>query len=303
MAEKNNLRLFCEYLIQKYASPEAISAEALADEFRNMFLDKLEVSPRALEAVTTCCGIKTEARPMPEGLRGYNDTFAGHMNIYYMDNDCRSGKENTILHEFRELMEHVLTELCPGYQPLRTSVVHKAADRFAAAVLLPRQEFKQRVYETGLDVVALSKLYEKSCSQVIIRIAEVLQGEMFYYGALYELRADLPRQHVLTYWSACSQEEELSLPAYLFPRKGRGIAPNSLVEEAIRQEMPCLVRRIIISELEGDNDLIALAQPVLVDDMVSKVALVVVLYQDRNVLRPQIERLSPVVIPCYFQHL
>jgi len=60
---------------------------------------------------------------------------------------------------------------------------------------------------------------------------------------------------------------------------------------------------VITSQLESDNDLIALAQPILVDDIVAKVALVVVLYQDRDVLEPQIERLSPVVVTCFFQHL
>jgi len=303
MVDKNNLRLFCEYIIQKYAPTEEISAEILADEFRNMFLDKLEVSPRALQAVATACGIKTRAWPMPHGLRGYSDMLDGNMNIYYKDDDCRSGQENTILHEFRELMEHVIAELCPTYQPLRTTAVHNAANRFAAAVLLPSQEFKKNAYETGFDIVALSELYWKSYPQVIIRIAEVLQGEMFYYGALYELLDGLPVQYVLTYWSASSREADFSLPGRLFPRKGRAVVLGSLVDEAIWRKAPCLVKRVITSQLESDNDLIALAQPILVDDIVAKVALVVVLYQDRDVLEPQIERLSPVVVTCFFQHL
>ena len=303
MVDRNNLRLFCEYVLQRHQNLDDVTSETLADEFRSMFLRDLSVSPKMLEVVAESLGIKVSAGPTPKGVRGYNDMFEGKMNIYYKNDDCRSGKENTILHEIRELMEHMFVEICSDYQPLRTSAVHNAANRFAAAVLLPREEFHNKVYETGFDIVALGEFYWKSCAQIIIRIAEVLQGEMFYYGALYEPVRSINPEYRVTYWSASSNEDNLSLTAHLFPRKGRSAVSGSLVDESVQRRVPCLVERIITSEAENVGHLTAIAQPIIYGDTIYKVALVAVLRQDRDAIQPQIERVNPVVIPNFYQHL
>jgi hypothetical protein len=303
MVDRNNLRLFCEYILQRHQNLDDVTSEVLADEFRSMFLDNLPVSPKSLEDVAEYLGIKVSAGPTPKGIRGYNDLFEGKMNIYYKNDDCRSGKENTILHEIRELMEHMFVDICPDYQPLRTSAVHNAANRFAAAVLLPREEFQNKVYETGFDIVALGEFYWKSCAQIVIRIAEVLQGEMFYYGALYEPFGSLHRDYRVTYWSASSNEDDLSVSAQLFPRKGRSVTPDSLIGEVIQRKAPCLVERIITSEIENVGHLTAIAQPIMYRDKIFKVTLAAVLRQDRDAIQPQIERVNPVVIPNFYQHL
>ena len=303
MVDRNNLRLFCEYILQRHHNLDDITSEILADEFRDMFLSNLPVSPKTLEAVAESLGIKVSTGPTPKGVRGYNDMFEGKMNIYYKNDDCRSGKENTILHEIRELMEHVFVEVCPDYQPLRTLAVHNAANRFAAAVLLPYKEFQDKVYETGFDIVALGELYWKSCAQIIIRIAEVLQGEMFYYGALYEPFRSINPEYRVTYWAASSSEDNLSISAQLFPRKGRSVVSGSLVHEAIQRQVPCLVERISTSETDNVDHLTAIAQPIIYGDTIYRVALVAVLRQDRDAIQPQVERVSPVVIPNFYQHL
>jgi hypothetical protein len=303
VVDRNNLRLFCEHILERYPSLDDVTSETLADEFRDMFLSNLPVSPKTLEAVAESLGIKVSAGPTPKGVRGYNDMYEGKMNIYYKNDDCRSGKENTILHEIRELMEHMFVEICPDYQPLRTLAVHNAANGFAAAVLLPREEFRNKVFETGFDVVALGELYWKSCAQIIIRIAEVLQGEMFYYGALYESSKVVRPEYRVTYWSASSNENDFSISTELFPRKGRSVVSASLVDEAIQHRVPCLVERIITSEAENVGHLTAIAQPIIYGDTIYRVALVAVLRQDRDVIQPQVERVSPVVIPNFYQHL
>jgi hypothetical protein len=303
VVDRNNLRLFCEHILERYPSLDDVTSEILADEFRDMFLSDLPVSPKTLEAVAESLGIKVSAGPTPKGVRGYNDMFEGKMNIYYKNDDCRSGKENTILHEIRELMEHVFNEMCPDYQPLRTLAVHNAANRFAAAVLLPREEFQNKVYETGFDIVALGEFYWKSCAQIIIRIAEVLQGGMFYYGALYEPFRIVRPEYRVTYWSASSNEDELSISSQLFPRKGRSVVSGSLVDEAIQRRVPCLVERIVTSETENVGHLTAIAQPIIYGDTIYRVTLVAVLRQDRDAIQPQVERVNPVIVPNFYQHL
>jgi hypothetical protein len=303
MVDRNNLRLFCEHILEKYHSLDDVTSEILADEFRDMFLSGLPVSPKVLEVVAESLGIKVSSGPTPKGMRGYNDMYQGNMSIYYKDNDCRSGKENTILHEIRELMEHVFSEICPGYQPLRTLAVHNAANRFAAAVLLPRDEFRDKVFETGFDIVALGELYWKSCAQIIIRIAEVFQGDIFYYGALYEPCRIVHPEYRVTYWSASSNEDHQSLAGQLFPRKGHSAASGSLVDEAVERRVPCLVERIITSETEHVGQLTAIARPIIFGDNIYRVPLVAVLRQDRDVIQPQIDRVYPTVLPDFYQHL
>jgi len=303
MVDSNNLRLFCEHILEKHQSLDDVTSEMLADEFRDMFLNDIPVSPKMLEVVAESLGIKVSAGPTPKGIRGYNDIYDGKMNIYYKNDDCRSGKENTILHEIRELMEHVFSDICPGYQPLRTLAVHNAANRFAAAVLLPREEFRNKVYETGFDIVALGELYWKSCAQIIIRISEVLQGEIFYYGALYEPFRIVHPDYRVTYWSASSNEDHLSVSAQLFPKKGRSAVRGSLIDEAVQRRVPCLVERIITADTENIGQLTAIARPVIFGDTIYRVPIVAVLRQDRDVIQPQIDRVYPEVLPDFFQHL
>ncbi len=59
-------------------------------------------------------------------------------------------------------MESIFAEICPGYKPLKTTAQDLAANRFAAAVLLPRKPFLEMMYCAGLDVIFLSALYSKS---------------------------------------------------------------------------------------------------------------------------------------------
>lgn len=300
---KSNLRLFCEYVIGKYGNVADMSTETLADEFRQMFLDGVPISPKSLEAVAMSLGVRITARPTPKGIRGYNDIFEGTMNIYYKDDDCRSGKENTILHEIRELMETHFADLQPGYAPLRTSAVHNEANKFAGAVLLPREEFKRMALKTGLDAIALRDHYQKSCSQMIIRIAEVMQGDMFYYGALYELSNGYHAYPAVTYWSASSRDDGVSVPANIFPRKGHVAAVGSIVDSACKDKKPCLVNEVIISEESADSNLIAIAQPVIFDGALTQIVLVAVLRQDRDAIEPQIERLKPLTVDKLVDHL
>jgi hypothetical protein len=298
-----NLRLFCEYVIHKHDDLADMSTETLADEFRRMFLDGLPINPKSLEAVAMSLGVRITARPTPKGIRGYNDIYDGTMSIYYKNDDCRSGKENTILHEIRELMEAHFADLQPSYAPLRTSAVHNEANRFAGAVLLPREEFKRMALKTGLDARALGDHYSKSYAQIIIRIAEVMQGDMFYYGALYEPCSGHESSPTVTCWSASSPDDSVCVPATLFPRRGHVSAVGSIADYACKDKKPYLVNEVIISEENSDNNLIAIAQPIISDSWLAKILLVAVLLQDRDTIEPQIEQLNPITIEKFEGHL
>ena len=309
MTKFSDLRFFCDHIISKYGSPHLLSEEQMADEFRRVYLRNLPVSLKTLSAAVSACGINLEGEEMPKNMRGYHEVFDGRRNIYYRKGDTISGIQNTILHEIREMMETVFAELYPGtYEPLKTIARHLAANRFASAVLLPGQAFEAKVYETGLDVVALAKLYFKSCAQVLLRMGEVLEGKLFFYAALYENTSQTRPDWKVTCWTEGWNEEypEENIHGLkgFFPRKGQKVVPDSLVDMAIKTGRAHLVRHIAILDDIEDNGLMALAQPLLLPRAKpAKVGLVVLLQGDSGKLEPQIDKTKPVVIESFHRHL
>lgn len=309
MRSFSDLRYFCEHIVKIYGSPANASEDDIAQEFRSIYLKNVSLDIRTLRAVASACGIRVngiDSKVFPSNIRGYHDVYEDNRNIYYKKGDTRSGIENTILHEFREMIEPVFGEVNPGYSPLRTNAVHLAANKFATAVLLPRNEFRERVYESGFDVVYLSRHYSKSCSQVLLRMGEVLQGEVFFYGALYEIDAE-NNEWKLNYWTGSANNDDLDANVNgvdgLFPKKGRLVEPGSLVDMTIHRKRSHIVERIILTQGRDDDGLVAIARPIIISGAVVKVALIVLLEFNRDLINSQIERAKPVVIEEFHRHL
>ena len=304
MKSFGDLRNFCGYIVKRYGSPDAATEDDKAEEFRKIYLRNLPPNLRALRAVASTCGVRLnsiDSKKLPQNLRGYHDVYDDKRNIYYIKNDTMSGIENTILHEIREMIEPIFTEVCPGYEPLRTIAIHLAANSFATAVLLPRDEFEKKVYETGFDVIALSELYSKSCSQVLLRMGEVLQGKLFFYAALYESDIGDQLDWQVTYWTSCHNEDCPEANVYgvdgLFPRKGHKVVSGSLVDRAIKTGKAQFVEYITFSDDVDDFGLTAVAQPLLLPEFKqSKIALIAMLKSDGQKLEPQIEKTNATVI-------
>ena len=304
MRSFSDLRNFCEYIVNKYGSPQNASEEDKAEEFRHVYLGNLPLNLKTLRAIASACGISLnsiDGKKMPHNVRGFHDVFDENRKIYYKEGDTVSGIENTILHEFREMVEPVFAEACPDYVPLKTSAVHLAANRFAAAVLLPRDEFEKQIYTTGFDIIALSKRYYKSCSQVLLRMGEVLQGKLFFYAALYEQSDHTEPSWRINYWTGSYNEDCPESNIYgadrLFPRKGHGVIAGSLVDKAIKTGKTYLVENITFSDDIDDSSLIGIAQPLAMPRAKpSKVALIMMLRGDGQMLEPQVKRTKPVVV-------
>ena len=309
MKSLSDLRYFCEYLVIKYGSPSNASEDDKAQEFRKIYLHNLPLDLRTLKAVASACGIHVngvDGRKLPQNIRGYHDVFDDERNIYYKNGDTISGIENTILHEFREIIEPVFAELCPDYSPLKTSAVHMVANKFATAVLLPKDEFREKVYEMGFDVIALSKIYSKSCAQVMLRMGEVVQGRIFLYSALYEPTPEVGKWE-LTYWTGSSNADDQEANIYgaerLFSRKGKPALAGSLVDMVIKTEKPHMAGRITMLDSHEDDGLIAIAIPQFIAETMFKVVLVVMLSRNSGLLRPQIERIKPDIVEGFHRHL
>lgn len=308
MKSFSNLQVFCEYIVRKYGGPDGASEEQKAHEFRSVYLKGFPLNLKTLRAAAMSCGIRVGGlEKMPENLRGYHEVFGAQKNIYFKKDDTLSGIENTILHEIREMMETTFAERCPAYEALRTSARHTAANQFAAAVLLPKANFIRKVYETGFDVIELAQIYEKSCSQVLLRVGEVLRGKLFFYAALYEPYGEGDTGWRVTYWTGNSNDDDSEANVYglegFFPRKGRDVMPGSLVEMTIRKGKPHIAEYITLLDDMEDDGLVAIARPLMIQECPAKVALVVLMVRNRDLLVAQVERINPLVVKGFHRHL
>lgn len=297
-----DLRYFCKYILHEYGNPGKLTEEEKAEVFCLSYLNGLPPTLKTLKAVAEACGIQVNALPqgtMPHDLRGYHDMYEDRRNIYYKEDDSVSGIENTILHEIREMMETLFVEADPTYEPLRTIDRHAAANHFASAVLLPKKDFMQRVYETGFDVPALAGVYSKSCSQVLLRMGEVLQGQLFFYGAIYEPDRPHPNDWRVTYWTGTTSndsDENIYGLGRFTPHKGSPAVPGSLVGITIQSWKPHYCQHILLSRCE-ENGLTAITQPIINNNGVpARMVLIALLHNRRDLLETQIERVKPVIM-------
>lgn len=306
MNNPSDLRYFCYRLVRKYGSPDRASEEQKANEFRQYYLRDLPPSVKALRAVAGCAGVKLDSSDrMPENLRGYNHVVNGKNNIVIKDGDTVSGIQNTILHEIREIMEGIFPTVCREYTPLKTTAKHYAANKFATAVLLPEKSFTKKVYETGFDIIGLANFYSKSCSQVLLRIGEVLQGKLFFYTGMYE--PDTDSNWRVTYWTGSSNNGDNEANVYglegFFPRKNRPVTPGSLVDMTIKEGKSHLVEQITLLDDADNEGLVAVANPLMIQGQPAKVTLMVLLSHNKELLSPQVEKLKPVLVERFHRHL
>jgi hypothetical protein len=299
MNNTSDLRYFCYCLVRKYGSPDKISEEQKANEFRNHYLRELPLSLKTLHAITSSSGIAIDSTDkMPKSLRGFNQVINGKNNIVIKNDDTVSGMQNTILHEIREIMEGIFPSLCRDYKPLKTNGKHLAANRFATAVLLPAESFTKKVYETGFDVIDLANYYSKSCSQVLLRIGEVLQGKLFFYAGMYE--PDANNIWKVTYWTISCNNEDPEANVYglngFFPRKGREIISGSMVDLVIKSGQSYLGEKVTLTDDTEEEGFTAIAQPLLIRETPIKVTLMVLLSRNKDLLEKQILRTNPVTL-------
>lgn len=305
----SGLHLFCKYVVEKYGSLQGVSEERVAEDFRSIYFKRLPINLKTLRAVCASCGIElTGLDKMPGNIRGYHEVYGDKIHLYFRNGDTSSGIQNTILHEIREIIETLVAEANPDYAPLRTLARHIAANKFASAVLLPEDNFRGKVYQTGLDVIALAKMFSKSHSQVLLRMGEVLQGRLFCYAALYEQDPGDVTRWKVSYVTVSYNEEDQEANFHgvngFFPRKGRTVLTGSLADMVIQKRKAHLVQQISVLDDMTDEGLTAIARP-LIDPATGtiKVAQVILLARDGHLLSPQVERAKPLMVEHFHRHI
>ncbi|HXG07428.1 MAG TPA: hypothetical protein VNI77_08905 [Nitrososphaera sp.] len=123
---------FCKDVISRYKENWPPSEGKLAEEFATYFSHDFA----GLEALLSICNkleIQVSIEPLPEGLHGINGNYGAKREITLAKEEAfPGGKEHTLLHELRELIEYEFCEL--GFPTLQYSGKEVRADQFASHV-------------------------------------------------------------------------------------------------------------------------------------------------------------------------
>jgi len=120
---------------------------------------------------------------------GTNMSPKGSWHIHYSAKDKPATQKFTIFHELFEVIHRSIGDMEHTFNVLKDPQLSQAADRFAAAVLIPPRFFSYKATETGCDLVKLAEDLELSHQCLLIALGQHF-GEIPFVGALYEHRLD-----------------------------------------------------------------------------------------------------------------
>ena len=284
---------FCDRLMSDDHPMERLEPEGFAAEFSAYFGLSGRPTLGELTRLYEMAGIgKVSPAKLPWDLRGVHYTLAdGSYAIHYQEDQWEGSSELTVLHEGYEIFHETLWHRC--HNEALGQKVCSEADRFAAAALMPPETFAAYAQASGLDVVALHRVFRCSYSAVAIRLGEVLGGQPLAV-VLYERKepgdpADWPvptrlgdlRVKVVKRTTGFGAPRSRLLNGWRGggPRKGKPLSAGSLAEQAARSGGP--------EYAEGDG-IAAAAAPVLWKGRLAKVIVVAVPWEHRRVLEPQL---------------
>ena len=296
---------FCRELMRDDCPGRMLEPERLAAEFTSHFDVPLRISLVDLAVLLENAGIGTvSGKRLYNGLRGVHYNLPdGSYAIHYHEDQWEGGKVHTVLHETCEITHETLWKKQFGTAPSR--VTCPEADRFAAAVMLPPDTFAAYAQATGLDVLALQRLFRCAYSSVMRRLGEAMRRQPLL-AVLYERRrknpAAWPEQPAPGEFRASAVVRtpgfgERSSPLLCgsrgrIPLPDRPPSPGSLAEGVI------LTGRAEYADVEpgrertGKGGLAAVVRPVFWQGRLAKAVVVAVPYEHATALDPQLHRTS-----------
>lgn len=301
------LEEFLKSLIQKYGSPCAISAEAMADEW--VLHSGLSALPclSEIHGKLQSYGLSLEQATIP-GLRGHHYWYRDDdPTIVYQDGEWRGAVEFTLLHELYEVMLGKLGATASGDGCSPDADVCRGANQFAAAVLMQKDIFLQALYQSHFDIVWLHQHFCCSYSAIAIRAVHLLDqvedaSRRDLACVLYQRRGDPQSWHECDpadFYVDCVACTSGLLPwsegqtGGLLPRRGDGVSPGSIVELSLKAGRPVLLGTTRASAASPIANLVLLSRPVFWFGHLSKVILQGMTPEDAHALEAQAGRLQP----------
>ena len=285
---------FCDELLRDDCPEGRLEPERLAAEFTRRFQVPLRVSLDDLAVLLESAGIgPVYGAPLADGLRGVHYSLSGGgYAIQYLENQWEGGKVHTVLHETAEIVHEQVWDRRHGIKP--PGEICPEADRFAAAVMMPPDVFAAYAQASGLDVLALQRLFRCAYSSVTRRLGEVMRRQPLA-AVLYERGREGPAAWPERAGSTAFRAAALTrTPGFgerasrlLCGSRGRMPLPErpppsgSLAQEVIN------TGRAEYAEADG---VAVVAAPVFWNGKLAKVIVVAVPWEHRSVLEPQLGR-------------
>jgi hypothetical protein len=133
--QPRSLNLFCSQVVSGHTAHWPPSEQRLAEEFGTFFG---LASLRSFEGLVRLCGslgIEVPTAALPKELRGYHHWYGEKLAILIADGEgSYLWREHTLLHELREMLEHVFREL--GRPTTEASMLESRAEEFAVQARL-----------------------------------------------------------------------------------------------------------------------------------------------------------------------
>ena len=280
---------FCDELMRDESPARRMEPERLAADFPRFFGLSGRPTLDELAGVFQRTGIgKVSPANLPGALRGIHYTLSDESYaIHYQEDQWEGSSEYTLLHEAYEIVHETLGKR--GHQQPSKRKVCLAADRFAAAALMPADIFDAYARASGLDVVALHGVFRCSYAAAAIRLGEVMDRQPMFV-ALYERDeagdpADWPEKSPLDTLRAkvVKRTAGFAPPASPLlcgcrggiPHRNSPLPSGSLAERAAQSGRP---------EYAEEEGIAVAARPVLWKGRVAKAEVVAVPFRDRGLL-------------------
>lgn len=316
------LKDFCIEVMDPAEDEAKVDPERTADEFVRFYSLPKIVTLGRLQGLAKFLGIKKiSPNKLPESFRGYHFGSDGNYEIQYRQQDWVGSAEHTVLHEIYEIIEDTLDGLFVEFVRRQGTALERAADTFAASVLMQTEHFLSDVYEESLDVLKLQKNYGRAYSSIILRMKRVMNNRHSFFAVIYEPRIQnqvyvnefgividkkyfienfVCRYLVKTSDIKPNRKHGRLLWCFL-PRKKHHVMLDSVAYYVLTEQRSAFRERVEGFDMFGYDDLSIIARPVAWNGQISKVIVIGIPQKENQLLRGQIDRISPLMLYKSFQ--
>lgn len=166
---------FCQVMLSRYATNWPPSEDKLAEEFVSFFQVGLFPSLDGWVQLFGSLDIQVDICALPRELRGYHCCYENTRSIWLNEEELFVGsKEHTLLHELREILEHIFEEL--GQPMVGKEFLETLAEQFASYVRLVAMGNTWKILFESLDLDSIQSRWAQLGCLLLIGV-----GSFFYF--------------------------------------------------------------------------------------------------------------------------
>lgn len=192
-SEKNAILGFCLHVISQHGENWPPKEELLACDFVNWFGLSSVLTKDGMKELCQAKGVSLSFVPLPPEIRGFNCSFYEKKEIVITERELAPfSHSHTLLHEFRELLEHEFVQLGHATIGAKESL-ELQAESFA---MYCRMEAGTRELPMFLDV---AKSIEKKWQRYLAYVFLIISSVAYVFSCIYlpqmeEVVAETKRQ-------------------------------------------------------------------------------------------------------------